>query len=175
MTPDLKDLNLGKMNNDAESYTGTELSPEELDRLLKHDPLIIRKVFGAADKSDRVIERPDVPWLRLIICMMAVVGSVAFCVWCLFGVKCVAVFKVMAVLAMLTVVASVSKCLALCLIVVYQRFAPENIRKRCKCMPSCSEYMSQAISKYGLIKGVPMGFKRLSKCGVQIRGEDPLP
>jgi len=34
----------------------------------------------------------------------------------------------------------------------------------CIFYPSCSEYMVQAISKYGLWLGLKKGFKRLSKC-----------
>lgn len=34
----------------------------------------------------------------------------------------------------------------------------------CKFYPSCSEYMIQAIKKYGCIKGIYLGIKRLLKC-----------
>ena len=32
---------------------------------------------------------------------------------------------------------------------------------KCKFYPSCSEYMKQAIIKYGVIKGVFLGIKRI--------------
>lgn len=45
----------------------------------------------------------------------------------------------------------------------------------CKFYPSCSEYMVQAIEKYGCIKGIYLGFKRLLKCHPFAKGGyDPL-
>ena len=35
---------------------------------------------------------------------------------------------------------------------------------RCRMIPSCSEYMYEAIEKYGLVRGGWMGLKRLMKC-----------
>ena len=34
----------------------------------------------------------------------------------------------------------------------------------CKFYPTCSEYMIQAIEKYGVIKGMYLGIKRLLGC-----------
>ena len=51
----------------------------------------------------------------------------------------------------------------------------ENRNIRCKYYPSCSEYMMQAIKKYGCIKGVYLGIKRLLKCHPFAKGGyDPL-
>lgn len=45
----------------------------------------------------------------------------------------------------------------------------------CKFYPSCSVYMIQAIEKYGCIKGIYMGMKRLLKCHPFANGGyDPL-
>lgn len=46
----------------------------------------------------------------------------------------------------------------------YQRFAPLRIRSMCRYEPSCSEYMIQAVEKYGAMKGIKMGIKRLHRC-----------
>ena len=35
---------------------------------------------------------------------------------------------------------------------------------KCRYTPSCSHYTSEAIEKYGPIKGIYLGVKRLSKC-----------
>ena len=46
---------------------------------------------------------------------------------------------------------------------------------RCKYYPTCSEYMKQAIEKYGVIKGIYLGIKRLLKCNPFSKGGyDPL-
>ena len=46
---------------------------------------------------------------------------------------------------------------------------------RCKYYPTCSEYMIQAIEKYGVIKGIFLGLKRILKCNPFSKGGyDPL-
>lgn len=45
----------------------------------------------------------------------------------------------------------------------------------CKYYPTCSDYMIQAIEKYGLVKGFLLGVKRLLKCNPFSKGGyDPL-
>jgi len=46
---------------------------------------------------------------------------------------------------------------------------------KCKYYPSCSEYTRQAIEKYGSIKGVFLGIKRILRCNPFSKGGyDPL-
>ena len=45
----------------------------------------------------------------------------------------------------------------------------------CKYYPTCSDYMVQAVEKYGIFKGGILGFKRLLKCNPFSKGGyDPL-
>jgi len=44
---------------------------------------------------------------------------------------------------------------------IYQHYMPESFRRRCLCMPTCSEYMILAVRKYGALKGVFKGLYRL--------------
>lgn len=46
---------------------------------------------------------------------------------------------------------------------LYQRYAPEHIRRRCLFKPTCSEYAILAIEKYGVIVGVRKAYIRLFK------------
>lgn len=41
-----------------------------------------------------------------------------------------------------------------------------SIRRGTTCVfyPTCSEYTKQAVSKYGVIKGVVLGIRRITKC-----------
>lgn len=55
---------------------------------------------------------------------------------------------------------------------VYQHFAPEGLRLRCVYEPSCSEYMILAIEKYGCIRGLWKGVRRLRRCHPPNHGED---
>ena len=46
---------------------------------------------------------------------------------------------------------------------------------RCKYYPTCSDYMLQAIEKYGILKGCLLGIKRIFKCNPFSKGGyDPL-
>lgn len=62
------------------------------------------------------------------------------------------------------------KFIVLPVIRLYQKiFSPDQgYLKRpfygCRFFPSCSEYMFQAIKKYGLVKGMFLGIKRILKC-----------
>lgn len=45
----------------------------------------------------------------------------------------------------------------------------------CKFYPTCSEYTKQAVEKYGAIKGLFLGIKRIFKCNPFSKGGyDPL-
>lgn len=46
----------------------------------------------------------------------------------------------------------------------------------CRFSPTCSEYTKQALEKYGILKGVWLGIKRICKCHpFNEGGYDPLP
>ena len=46
---------------------------------------------------------------------------------------------------------------------LYQRYAPEDIRRRCLFKPTCSEYTILAVQKYGVIRGLNKSYVRLFK------------
>jgi len=51
----------------------------------------------------------------------------------------------------------------------------KNMGIECKYYPSCSEYAKLAIEKYGCIKGIYLGTKRILKCNPFSKGGyDPL-
>lgn len=60
----------------------------------------------------------------------------------------------------------------------YQKYISpifKGIGVNCKYYPSCSEYMKQAIEKYGSLKGIYLGIKRLLRCHPFSKGGyDPL-
>lgn len=48
--------------------------------------------------------------------------------------------------------------------------------KACRFTPRCSKYTYQAVSRYGIIYGLWLGFRRILKCHPWNHGgDDPLP
>lgn len=58
----------------------------------------------------------------------------------------------------------------------YQLVISPGLPPSCRFYPSCSEYMLQAIAKYGALKGVWLGVKRIARCHpFHPGGYDPVP
>lgn len=49
------------------------------------------------------------------------------------------------------------------LINLYQ-LMPLHSHSYCRFYPTCSEYMKQCIEKFGVLKGIKLGTKRILKC-----------
>jgi putative membrane protein insertion efficiency factor len=47
---------------------------------------------------------------------------------------------------------------------IYKRWISPLLPSACRCHPTCSEYMMQAIQTHGAIRGVWMGLKRIARC-----------
>jgi len=54
------------------------------------------------------------------------------------------------------------KKIVLKILVFYKKYLSRGYN--CRFVPSCSEYTYQAVEKYGVIKGLILGAKRVSKC-----------
>ena len=68
------------------------------------------------------------------------------------------------------------RALALIPLRFYKRFISPLLPPMCRFEPSCSVYMMQAVEKYGILRGVWMGLKRLSHCHpFNPGGWDPVP
>ena len=46
----------------------------------------------------------------------------------------------------------------------YKRWVSPMLPSACRFYPTCSEYMMEAVAKYGAAKGVYMGARRLLRC-----------
>ncbi|HOK18689.1 MAG TPA: membrane protein insertion efficiency factor YidD [Caldisericia bacterium] len=68
------------------------------------------------------------------------------------------------------------KKLILILIKFYQNFISPMFPPSCRYTPTCSQYTLEAVEKYGSIKGLFLGFKRILRCNPFFPGgEDPVP
>ncbi|HEY1754387.1 MAG TPA: membrane protein insertion efficiency factor YidD [Bryobacteraceae bacterium] len=54
--------------------------------------------------------------------------------------------------------------LALTTLRIYKRWISPAIPSACRFYPTCSEYMMEAIERYGALRGVGMGLRRLLRC-----------
>lgn len=61
---------------------------------------------------------------------------------------------------------------------VYKRYISpvvEALGFKCKFYPTCSEYTKQAVEKYGCVKGILLGIRRIFRCNPFSKGGyDPL-
>ena len=66
------------------------------------------------------------------------------------------------------------------IVILYQRLVSPYLPQSCRFQPTCSEYAKEAIEKYGIIKGITLASKRLTKCHPikflgGSEGYDPVP
>ena len=68
------------------------------------------------------------------------------------------------------------KKLILISIKFYQKFISPIFPPSCRYTPTCSQYTFEAVEKYGPMKGLFLGFKRILRCNPFFPGgEDPVP
>lgn len=73
-------------------------------------------------------------------------------------------------------VRSTSKRVVLGMLRFYQGAISPTLPPSCRFQPTCSEYMVQAVQKYGVLQGLFMGLKRLARCHpFHEGGYDPVP
>jgi len=70
---------------------------------------------------------------------------------------------------------SALRAIVLAPIRVYQRILSPVLGSRCKYYPSCSEYAAQAISRFGILRGLVLAGWRLLRCNPWSHGGfDPV-
>ncbi|MDR2456921.1 MAG: membrane protein insertion efficiency factor YidD [Clostridiales Family XIII bacterium] len=68
------------------------------------------------------------------------------------------------------------KTILILIIKGYKKFISPMLGNNCRFYPTCSTYMMEAIKKYGCIKGMYLGIKRILRCHpFNAGGYDPVP
>ena len=66
--------------------------------------------------------------------------------------------------------------IALFLLRFYKRFISPLLPPMCRFEPTCSVYTMQAVEKYGALRGIWLGLRRLGRCHpFNPGGWDPVP
>ncbi len=72
--------------------------------------------------------------------------------------------------------AQMLKSLVLALLRGYKRWISPMLGQNCRFHPSCSVYTMQAVERFGVIRGLWLGMKRISRCHpLHPGGYDPVP
>jgi uncharacterized protein len=68
------------------------------------------------------------------------------------------------------------KKIVLRILKLYKKYISVILPPACRFMPTCSEYTAEAVEKYGVLKGLGLGFKRVLRCHpFSPGGYDPVP
>ncbi len=68
------------------------------------------------------------------------------------------------------------KQLVIAIIRFYQRYLSAALGSNCRFQPTCSHYTLEAVERYGALKGLWMGARRISRCHpFNPGGYDPVP
>lgn len=121
----------------------------------------------------RVLCRPKIAWLKVIGYLLTILGSIVVTLFLMIQCGLAPIWAtIIAFFLVLLFIAADSKRILCTCIKIYQRYAPSNLRNKCRFEPSCSEYMFLAIEKYGVCKGVKKGIGRLHRCNINGGGYD---
>lgn len=143
-------------------YTTSEL-PDDNSHLAEQ--MILEQI--QKEHCGKEVIRPEIKvWmdvLRLVVSIVVTISILLF-VHILFPKLNSVIFFLLCLISGIIWCIFNLKRLLITLIILYQKYAPEKIRSACLFEPCCSEYMKQAILKYGVISGTFRGIKRILRC-----------
>jgi putative membrane protein insertion efficiency factor len=59
---------------------------------------------------------------------------------------------------------------------IYQKLVSPRLGANCRYSPTCSSYAAEAVARFGVVKGVWLGMKRVGRCHpLRDGGYDPVP
>lgn len=121
----------------------------------------------------RQLVRPKIRWMRIFaFCLLLACwgGGIYHGLTALSLSGTVAIWSCIAGIALGLLI--FLKRILICLVRIYQRYAPASVRNKCRFEPSCSEYMILSLQKYGLWSGLKKGINRLKRCNADNGGFD---
>lgn len=143
----------------------------EIDRVAKI-------MLGASDDPTsynykRRLNRPLIRWGAIVLCCVLTLGTVIVLAFVLRKLAVdEQIINWICIAVLISIIAINLRRILICIVRIYQRYAPDSIRNKCRFEPSCSEYMILSLEKYGVIKGLPKGVRRLTRCNINHGGYD---
>ena len=121
----------------------------------------------------RKLNRPKIHWLKILLFSLISTTIFILSFYVTYTLSNSALLScILSCLLLIMFLLANCKRIIICIIKIYQRYAPTSLREKCRFEPSCSEYMILAIEKYGFIKGVKKGINRLKRCNINNGGFD---
>jgi len=133
--------------------------------------------------NERPLYRPNTSYIKVFFKWLFIECLIVAFAICIFRVSCITNFlallpkdisnyinddmvkacTIFALTISLIINLIISRWFAIDCVQLYQRYAPERVRRRCVLMPSCSEFAILALKHYGFILGCVMTYYRLTK------------
>jgi len=140
----------------------------------------IGAAFFGGDPTDprswnyqRKLVRPKIRWWKIGLFIVLLAAGAIGGYYLLRALSVSPVLSVWSCIAgVLIVLLLCMKRILICLVHIYQRYAPDAVRNKCRFEPSCSQYMILSLQKYGLWKGLAKGIDRLKRCRAKDGGFD---
>lgn len=151
--------------NEEEFKNKNEIGIKLFEDVSKNDPSSIY--------YERNLERPEINWIAVFL---HIVIPIAICILTsilLLHINFTLFFSlIIPCLISIGYIIIRLKDIIIFLIHLYQHFAPDSIRMKCRFEPSCSQYAILALKKYGLVKGLQKSINRARRCNINNGGYD---
>lgn len=141
---------------------------------------IAKELFIDADRQnpasiyyERHLERPKIKWICIILQIIIPILTSILILDILLKIGMSFAFSIIFLCFILFFYILIClKKIFICMVHIYQRYAPNSIRMKCRFEPSCSQYMILALEKQGAVKGLLTGFNRIRRCKIGNGGYD---
>lgn len=139
----------------------------------------VARMFGTdpdprSSNYRRILIRPTISWGRILLPGLLPLAAAALWLWGAARLGVPGLWHWVTAAGMLVLWFCLrGKAMVVALVRIYQRYAPERLRMKCRYEPSCSQYMIRALERYGLFRGLWKGIDRLRRCNRSGGGIDP--
>lgn len=136
-----------------------------------------RDMLQSRDNGNDVISRPDISLFKVLLSFFLWTGLCcalafsSFYITNIFELN-IALAYAISIASSVLIILCKAKAMITNTVLLYQKFAPKEIRQSCLFTPSCSEYMLLAVEKYGAFRGFLKGCRRITRCHHPNGGED---